>query len=212
MRAFRRSARLCAGIALLVLCTAAVASAVRADRRAGELQASVAKLQVDVGRLRQGSDRSASRLTLLGRQLEVLSHPLHAALIWPVEGGVTSPFGARGCCAWHPGIDIDSPEGSDVRSAAGGIVVNAGWEEGYGNRVIVDHGRGLETVYAHLGSITVTEQEAVTSATVLGSVGCTGTCDGVHLHFEVRLHGEKSDPELWLPAQTRGTSALHWSG
>jgi murein DD-endopeptidase MepM/ murein hydrolase activator NlpD len=212
MRALRRCARLLLPIALLVLCTTAVASAVRADRRAGELRSTVAGMRDDLGRLQQRNDRSAVRLSVLGRQVEAVSHPLHAALIWPVSGAVTSPFGPRGCCSWHPGIDIDAPEGADVRAAAAGTVVAAGWDEGYGNRVIIDHGRGLETVYAHLESVAVYEDETVTSATVVGGAGCTGTCDGVHLHFEVRLHGAKSDPELWLPQQDPEVATLQWGG
>jgi murein DD-endopeptidase MepM/ murein hydrolase activator NlpD len=211
MRAFRRWARLFLFVLIPVVCAAAVASAVRADRRAGKLQSTMASMQADLGRLQEGDDRSAWRLTVLGRRLEVLSHPLHAALVWPVDGAVTSPFGLRGCCSWHPGLDIDVPEGGNVRAAAAGTVVAAGREEGYGNRVIVDHGRGLETVYAHLESIAVQQDEAVTSATVLGGAGCTGACDGVHLHFEVRLYGVKSDPELWLPPQAPGAAGLHWS-
>jgi murein DD-endopeptidase MepM/ murein hydrolase activator NlpD len=211
MRAFRRWARLFLFVLIPVVCAAAVASAVRADRRAGELQSTMASMQDDLGRLQEGDERSAWRLTVLGRRLEAVSHPLHAALVWPVDGAVTSPFGLRGCCSWHPGLDIDVPEGGDVRAAAAGTVVAEGWEEGYGNRVIVDHGRGLETVYAHLDSIAVQQYEAVTSATVLGGAGCSGICDGVHLHFEVRLYGVKSDPELWLPPQAPGAAGLHWS-
>jgi murein DD-endopeptidase MepM/ murein hydrolase activator NlpD len=199
-------------LALVVVCTAAVASSVYAGRRASELQSDVASMRIDLGRLQRLNDRSASNLTILQRQLEAVSHPLHAALVWPVSGAVTSPFGTRGCCFFHPGIDIDAPEGAHVRAAAAGIVEAAGWESGYGNRVVIDHGRGLETVYAHLGSTDVHPNEAVTSASVLGDVGCTGTCYGVHLHFEVHLHGEKSNPAFWLPSQPRAVAALQWGG
>ena len=155
---------------------------------------------------------SAAALSVLGRRLDAVSHPLHAALVWPVSGAVNSPFGTRGCCSFHPGIDIDAPAGAPVHAAAAGLVVAAGEESGYGNRVVVDHGRGLTTLYGHLESISVRSGEAVTSASTLGTVGCTGICDGVHLHFEVRLKGEKSDPSLWLPEQTRAVAALHWGG
>jgi murein DD-endopeptidase MepM/ murein hydrolase activator NlpD len=207
MRALRRLLRLLVPLALLVLSAAAVAAAVQADRRAADVQVDIATMRVDLARAQQGT---ASRLALLRRRVEVISHPLHAALIWPVSGAITSPYGPRGCCSFHPGLDIDVPEGAAVRAAAAGVVVNAGPEEGYGNRVIVDHGRGLQTVYAHLESIAVSEHEAVMSATVLGGGGCTGYCDGVHLHFEVRLHGEPTDPELWLPQQAPGAASLHF--
>jgi murein DD-endopeptidase MepM/ murein hydrolase activator NlpD len=207
MRALRRLLRLLVPLSLLVLSAAAVAAAVQADRRAADLRVDIATMRVDLGRAQQGT---VSRLIRLRRRVDVISHPLHAALIWPVSGAITSPYGARGCCAFHPGIDIDVPEGAAVRAAAAGVVVAAGPEDGYGNRVIVDHGRGLQTVYAHLESIAVHEQEAVTSATVIGGAGCTGYCDGVHLHFEVRLHGESTDPELWLPQQAPGAASLHF--
>jgi murein DD-endopeptidase MepM/ murein hydrolase activator NlpD len=77
---------------------------------------------------------------------------------------------------------------------------------------VVEHGRGLETLYGHLGSIDVQTGQAVTAASTLGTVGCTGLCDGVHLHFEVHLYGRKSDPALWLPEQDRAVAALHWGG
>jgi murein DD-endopeptidase MepM/ murein hydrolase activator NlpD len=207
MRALRRLLRLLVSLSLLVLSATAVAAAVQADRRAADLQVDIATMRVDLGRAQQGT---ASRLTVLRRRVEVISHPLHDALIWPVNGAITSPYGPRGCCSFHPGLDIDVPEGADVRAAAAGVVVAAGPEEGYGNRVLVDHGRGLQTMYAHLESVAVREHEAVMSATVLGAAGCTGSCDGVHLHFEVRLHGEPTDPELWLPPPAPGATSLHF--
>jgi murein DD-endopeptidase MepM/ murein hydrolase activator NlpD len=212
VRALPRSGRSLLPLALFVVCTAAVAASVYSGRRASELQSDVASMRIDLGRLQKLNDRSTLDVTILERQLEAVSHPLHAALVWPVSGAVTSPFGPRGCCSVHPGIDIDAPEGADVRAAAAGTVEAAGWESGYGNRVVVDHGRGLETVYAHLGSIDVHPSEAVTSATVVGAVGCTGSCDGVHLHFEIRLHGKTSDPAFWLPSQPRAVAALQWGG
>ena len=169
-------------------------------------------MTVDVGRLQQRGEHSAAELSILDRRLQVVSHPLHAALMWPVDGAVTSPFEERRCCSVHPGIDIDAPEGAGARAAGAGVVVAAGWESGYGNRVVIDHGRGLTTLYAHLGRVAVAEQEAVTAASVVGTVGCTGSCYGVHLHFEVRLRGAKTDPALWLPEQRRGVASLRWAG
>lgn len=193
----------------LVACVGAAAATVHSELRARDAQGELAAMRVDVDRL---SRRNAFQLSVLDRRVQAVSHPLHAALSWPVNGMVTSPFGTRGCCSFHPGVDIDAPEGATVYPAAAGVVVAAGEESGYGNRVIVAHGRGLETLYAHLGSIEAHENEAVTAATPIGTVGCTGSCDGVHLHFEVRLYGQKSDPALWLPEQDRAVAALHWGG
>jgi murein DD-endopeptidase MepM/ murein hydrolase activator NlpD len=187
----------------------AAALAVYAEREARDARAELAAMRVDAGKRNR---HDALAISVLDRRLEAVSHPLHAALSWPVNGEVTSPFGARGCCEFHPGIDIDAPAGAAVHPAAAGVVVAAGEESGYGNRVVVDHGRDLETLYGHLGSIDVETGQAVTAASTLGTVGCTGLCDGVHLHFEVHLNGEKSDPSLWLPEQDRAVAALHWGG
>jgi murein DD-endopeptidase MepM/ murein hydrolase activator NlpD len=195
-----------------VLCIVAAVSAVRANREARDAKASIEGIRAELAHADRRDVRSAAELSVLGRRLDAVSHPLHAALVWPVSGAVNSAFGARGCCSFHPGIDIDAPAGAPVHAAAAGFVVVAGEESGYGNRVVVDHGRGLTTVYAHLDRIAVRSGEAVTSASTLGTVGCTGVCDGDHLHFEVRLNGQKSDPTVWLPEQTRVVAALHWGG
>jgi murein DD-endopeptidase MepM/ murein hydrolase activator NlpD len=183
-------------------------TAVRADREARGTKAAMLDIR---GELARADKRSAAHLSVLDRRLKAVSHPLHASLVWPVSGAVTSPFGDR-AYEFHPGIDIDAPAGAPVRPAAAGRVVAAGEESGYGNRVVVDHGRGLQTVYAHLERISVSTGEVVTAASTLGTVGCTGACDGTHLHFEVRLDGRKSDPSLWLPQQSRAVASLTWGG
>jgi murein DD-endopeptidase MepM/ murein hydrolase activator NlpD len=120
-----------------------------------------------------------------------------SGFIWPVNGPVTSPFGLR----WgrmHTGIDIGVPYGTPIRAAASGQVIYAGWMDGYGNLVFVDHGRGLSTGYAHQSSIAVANGEAVAQGQVIGYVGCTGHCFGPHLHFEVRVNGTPVDPLGYL--------------
>jgi murein DD-endopeptidase MepM/ murein hydrolase activator NlpD len=208
VRRLRPLLRAAIPLALCVLCAFAAVTAVRAERDARDTEAAMVDLRGDLARANR---RSNAHLSVLDRRLKAVSHPLHSALVWPVSGAVTSPFGDRGY-EFHPGIDIDAPAGAPVRPAAAGVVVEAGEESGYGNRVVVDHGRGLETVYAHLERITVSTGETVTSASTLGTVGCTGACDGTHLHFEVRLDGRKSDPSLWLPQQSRAVASLTWGG
>jgi murein DD-endopeptidase MepM/ murein hydrolase activator NlpD len=125
------------------------------------------------------------------------STPSASGLIWPVNGPVTSPFGMR----WgrmHTGIDIGVPYGTPIHAAASGRVIYAGWMDGYGNLVFVDHGRGLSTGYAHQSSIGVSNGQAVTQGQVIGFVGCTGHCFGPHLHFEVRVNGTPVDPLGYL--------------
>jgi murein DD-endopeptidase MepM/ murein hydrolase activator NlpD len=110
--------------------------------------------------------------------------------IWPVHGVVTAGFGQRmdpftGEAAFHTGIDIASPLGTAVRAAADGIVFQAGPEEGYGNEVLVDHGFGVTTKYAHLGTLRVVAGEKISQDQIIGTVGMTGRTTGPHLHYEV---------------------------
>ena len=123
--------------------------------------------------------------------------PSNAGLIWPVQGPVTSPFGWR----WgrmHEGIDIGAGYGTPIHAAAGGTVIYCGWEEGYGNFVVIDHGGNLATAYGHQSSIAVTCGQQVSQGDVIGYVGCTGHCFGPHLHFEVRVNGNPVDPLGYL--------------
>ena len=120
-----------------------------------------------------------------------------AGFIWPVNGPVVSPFGMR----WgrmHEGIDIAVPYGTPIHAAASGRVVYAGWMDGYGNLVAIDHGRGLSTAYAHQSSIGVGVGQTVSQGQTIGYVGCTGHCFGPHLHFEVRVNGTPVDPLSYL--------------
>ncbi|HXV56730.1 MAG TPA: peptidoglycan DD-metalloendopeptidase family protein [Gaiellaceae bacterium] len=119
-----------------------------------------------------------------------------SGFIWPVNGVVTSGFGWR----WgrmHEGIDISAPAGTTIRAVASGTVIYAGWMGGYGNLTIVDHGDGLATAYAHQSSIYV-GGGSVSQGQALGAVGCTGSCTGNHLHFEVRVNGSAVDPMGYL--------------
>jgi murein DD-endopeptidase MepM/ murein hydrolase activator NlpD len=123
--------------------------------------------------------------------------PSNAGLIWPVSGPITSPFGWR----WgrmHQGIDIGVPYGTPIHAAAGGTVIYCGWEEGYGNFTVIDHGGNLATAYGHQSSIAVTCGQQVNQGDVIGYVGCTGHCTGPHLHFEVRIDGNPVDPLGYL--------------
>lgn len=120
------------------------------------------------------------------------------ALIWPAEGPVTSEFGAR----WgrmHRGVDIGADEGTPVRAARAGTVIEADYLSGYGLHVLIDHGDGLTTLYAHLSVIHVTAGEQIAQGSQLGEVGMTGNTTGPHLHFETRKVGDPQDPRTLLP-------------
>ena len=122
-----------------------------------------------------------------------------SSLGWPVGGPVTSYFGPR----WgrqHTGIDIDGAAGDPIFAAADGVVVSAQEGEGYGNLVVIDHGGGLSTWYAHLSAFAVVPGDEVARGQVMGAMGCTGTCTGDNLHFEVRVDGIPVDPIGFLPA------------
>jgi murein DD-endopeptidase MepM/ murein hydrolase activator NlpD len=125
------------------------------------------------------------------------STPSASGLIWPVSGPVVSGFGMR----WgrmHEGIDIAVGYGTPIQAAASGTVITAGWEGGYGNLIVIDHGNGLATAYGHQSSFAVGYGAHVSQGQTIGYVGCTGHCFGPHLHFEVRVNGAAVDPLGYL--------------
>lgn len=122
---------------------------------------------------------------------------------WPVSGRKTSPYGNRkhpisGQYKLHTGLDIGAATGTPAHTPLGGRVSFAGWGGGYGNYVVVDHGNGLQTAYAHLSSIHVRVGQTIGARDVVGKVGSTGNSTGPHLHFEVKRNGQFVDPETML--------------
>jgi murein DD-endopeptidase MepM/ murein hydrolase activator NlpD len=137
--------------------------------------------------------------------------------VWPVEGtleggfgGRRNPFGGSGY-EFHSGQDIEAPWGAPVVSGASGKVSFVGWQNGYGQLVVVDHGGGLTTRYGHLSHIDVELNQTVSRAQLLGKVGSTGRSTGPHLHYEVRINDEAVDPLPYLLLSTRaaGTSGTN---
>jgi murein DD-endopeptidase MepM/ murein hydrolase activator NlpD len=120
-----------------------------------------------------------------------------AGFIWPLNGTVTSGYGWR----WgrlHEGVDIAAPSGTPIWAAAAGTVIYAGWLGGYGNLVVVDHGNGLATAYAHASALLMSVGQSVGQGETVALVGSTGNSSGPHLHFEVRVNGSAVDPLLYL--------------
>jgi len=116
---------------------------------------------------------------------------------WPVSGPVTSGFGMR----WgrmHEGIDIAVATGTPVRASAAGTVIQAGWLGGYGILVVVDHGGGLSTAYAHNSALASSVGQAIAAGEVVAYAGNTGNSSGPHVHFEVRVNGNATDPLGYL--------------
>ena len=119
------------------------------------------------------------------------------ALIWPISGAFTSPFGFR----WgrlHAGVDLAAPEGTPIRAADSGTVVLAGWTGGYGNYTCVAHGGALTTCYAHQSRYGTSVGANVSQGQVIGYVGNTGHSFGAHLHFETRINGTPVNPMSYL--------------
>jgi len=174
-------------------------AAARGSRRESLIQVNESKREFvhEAAGLSAASAALAARIESSSGYSPPDSTPSAAGLIWPVNGPVTSPFGMR----WgrmHTGIDIGVPYGTPIHAAASGRVVYAGWMDGYGNLVAIDHGRGLSTAYAHQSQIGVSLGQTVSQGQVIGYVGCTGHCFGPHLHFEVRLNGAPADPMGYL--------------
>jgi murein DD-endopeptidase MepM/ murein hydrolase activator NlpD len=171
-----------------------------------EKSAALASIQEDresvleeINALEQQSAELAARI----RAAQQASAPVvvppsgNGLLAWPVAGPVTSGFGPR----WgrmHEGIDIAVPLGTPVRAAAAGTVIYAARLGGYGNLVVVDHGGGLSTAYAHNSSFASSVGQAVVAGQVVSYSGSTGNSSGPHVHFEVRVNGSAVDPLGYL--------------
>lgn len=133
------------------------------------------------------------RLSRSGQQM------LHASpSTWPLRGWVTQPFVGKRGEGYHPGIDIAGAEGGSIRAAGDGAVLVAGWNEEYGNFVLIDHGFGVTTLYAHNNSLSVRKEDRVRAGDVIAFTGNTGHSTGPHLHFEVRRNGIPEDPRSFL--------------
>jgi len=129
----------------------------------------------------------------------------YAPSLWPVMGPITSSFGQRedpvkgnGEGEFHKGIDISAPNGTPVRVTADGVVKVAGMVNGYGREVVVDHGHGVETCYAHLSSFAAIAGQTVIRGEVIGYVGHSGRVTGPNLHYEVRIRNTPVNPHRYM--------------
>lgn len=125
--------------------------------------------------------------------------PSAGGLIYPVSGPITSPFGYRvhpilGTSRFHSGLDFGVGYGTPIGAADNGLVIHSGWYGGYGNTIILDHGAGWTTLYAHASSLNVAQGQSVKRGQTVSFVGSTGMSTGPHLHFEVRYQGNPIDP------------------
>ncbi len=171
----------------------------RSKRAVGRIDGHVDHLEGDVSDLQ----KKIQQQLMAASGVEALpAGPIQggsAGFIWPVNGPIASPFGAR----WgtmHEGVDIAVPAGTPIRAAKDGTIAFTQTEAesgGYGNYTCIDHGGGLSTCYAHQSSFAITSG-SVSQGDVIGYVGCTGHCFGDHLHFEVRINGTAVDPMGYL--------------
>jgi murein DD-endopeptidase MepM/ murein hydrolase activator NlpD len=127
--------------------------------------------------------------------------------IWPVQGGLLSSFGHRadpfsGEGSFHSGVDLSAGIGTPIRVTADGIVLRSEWFGGYGKVIVVDHGGGMHTYYAHLSRTDVIPGQDVRRGQIIGASGATGRVTAPHLHYEVRQNGTPINPYIFLARST----------
>jgi murein DD-endopeptidase MepM/ murein hydrolase activator NlpD len=151
------------------------------------------------------AEYSYLRTTNLSRDRNIFSRADVNVLpgIWPVNGRLMGGYGVRsdpfnGEGAMHTGIDISAPQGTPVHATADGIILHAGWNGGYGRCVIIDHGNGYQTWYAHLSRIDAIEGQEIRQGETLGAVGTSGRSTGAHLHYEVRIGSTPVNPYRFM--------------
>ena len=122
------------------------------------------------------------------------------ALSIPVNGSISSRFGARGSSrsSAHTGLDISTSAGTGIRAISAGTVTYAGWKGSYGNLIIINHGNGVESYYAHCNALYVGVGQTVDSNTTIAAVGSTGNSTGPHLHLEIRTNGTPVNPQNYI--------------
>jgi murein DD-endopeptidase MepM/ murein hydrolase activator NlpD len=139
----------------------------------------------------RGESLTKLRESLIERNARIAATPS----IWPSEGVVTSRFGWRwGGSDWHPGIDVAADSGTPIVATAAGVVVASGWNGGYGRQVIVDHGYGITTSYAHNSENAVSVGQKVKKGQIVAYMGSSGFSTGPHVHYEVRINGTAVNP------------------
>jgi murein DD-endopeptidase MepM/ murein hydrolase activator NlpD len=189
------------------------ANAAEVAARVAEVQAQLADQRAVLARMEREIAHFEGEIADLAREedlIRVLIEQEQTAdgeapgfLLRPVPGAVSSGFGWRvhpiyGDSRLHTGWDMNGSCGQPIVAAAGGRVFFAGWKGGYGNAVMIDHGGGLATLYAHQSSMGVVYDQQVTTGEVIGWVGTTGTSTACHLHWEVRVNGNPVDPSPFV--------------
>lgn len=163
------------------------------EKQVAELEKSSQELEREI--VKKIAERRRQNVTISGNT---------GALDWPLRGRLTSYYGYRRHPYWggrsmHTGLDIAAPYGEAIRAADGGEVIFSGWWDGYGKAIVIDHGKDISTVYAHMSRLYLQAGNQVKKGQIIGLVGSTGYSTGPHLHFEVRIKGKPKNPLSFLP-------------
>jgi murein DD-endopeptidase MepM/ murein hydrolase activator NlpD len=189
------------------------ANAAEVEARVAEVEAQLADQRALLNRLEREVNLIEGEMADLAREEDLIRALISAEqssggeapgfLLRPVPGAVSSGFGWRvhpiyGDSRLHTGWDMNGSCGQPIVAASEGRVFYTGWKGGYGNTVMIDHGGGLATLYAHQSAIGVVYDQQVTTGEVIGWVGTTGTSTACHLHWEVRVNGNPVDPSPFV--------------
>ena len=173
-----------------------------------EIQELTRQLEEEARRRKEEEERrkqAASSSSSSSSSGKIPTQYVGGTFMWPVPGNyrVSSGYVDRtsplfGTAEFHTGIDIPANYGTSVVAAADGVVITAGWVNGYGNTVMISHGSGLVTLYGHNSSLVVSKGDSVKKGQTIAKVGSTGYSTGNHCHFEVRKDGDHVDPNIYL--------------
>lgn len=173
------------------------------DSRIAEWEARLAEFEDEEKELTEFILAEQAKVLGVGVTVDLSAISLEG-YVWPTGGGVASGYGMRlhpvlGYYRLHAGLDIGGAMGQPIFAAKEGTVILAGWNGGYGNTVVIDHGDGITTLYGHQSQLNVSTGMNVSRGDIIGQVGSTGLSTGPHLHFEVRLNGAAIDPLPFMP-------------
>ena len=163
------------------------------------------KLEAELAEIQTASEKAAEIINGMEKNENFVTQYTGGELEWPVPGhyyvssgyvGRMSPVGNG--YEFHTGIDIPAPYGWEIMAAGDGVVIEAGWINGYGNTVIINHGGGITTLYGHNSELSVKAGDSVKKGDTVALCGATGYATGNHCHFEVRINGEHTDPWSYL--------------
>jgi len=174
-----------------------------------------------ISRLRTNLEHTSEQARLIRARMDpIIDRWNRTPSILPTAGYLSSGFGFRispfsrnndkdkGPVGFHSGLDITNSLGTPIQATADGVVVEAGWMDRYGHCVVLRHSGELETLYAHMSRLDVKQGQRVERGQILGAMGQSGQATGVHLHYEVRVHGRPVDPKPYLRLQKQWLSAL----